>query len=47
MHDVTIGLACRALTLEKDLLPCLWPAAEYLDDETIGRVRKREPFEIV
>lgn len=46
-HDVTIGLAFRALTLEKDLLPRLWPAVEYLDDETIGRVRKREPFEIV
>ncbi len=43
-HDVTISLVYRALTTERELLPRLLAADEYLDDETratIARERVR------
>ncbi len=43
-HDVTISLAFRATTTERDLLPRLLAAKAYLDDETIEMVRRREVF---
>jgi MOSC domain-containing protein YiiM len=45
-HGVTVGTMFRALTLERDLLPALLAASDYLDEETIDRARKREPYEI-
>ena len=41
-HGVTIGKTFRALTLERDLLPDLLEASQYLDDETVRRARNRE-----
>lgn len=46
-HDVTVGMAFRALTLERDLLPGLLAASDYLEDEIIQRAVKRQPFSIV
>ena len=43
-HDVTISLAFRATTTERDLLPRLLAAEAYLDDGTIEMVRRREVF---
>jgi len=43
-HDVTIGLLFRATTTERDLLPRLVAARDYLDAETRGLVDRRETF---
>jgi MOSC domain-containing protein YiiM len=43
-HDVTIGLAFRALTTEPELLPRL-PVADALHSEAKERARQRVPFE--
>jgi MOSC domain-containing protein YiiM len=43
-HDVTIGLVFRATTTERDLLPRLVAARDYLDAETRGLVDRRETF---
>lgn len=44
-HDVTIGLAFRALTSEPELLPDLL-AADELPDEVKDRARRRVSFEL-
>jgi MOSC domain-containing protein YiiM len=44
-HEVTIGLAFRALTTERQLLPRLLDA-EDLPEEARARARKRMPFEL-
>lgn len=46
-HDVTVGMIFRALTLEADLMPRVLAASAYLDEETIQRAKKRQPFSIV
>jgi MOSC domain-containing protein YiiM len=43
-HDVTIGLLFRATTTQRDLLPRLLAARDYLDAETRGLVERRETF---
>lgn len=45
-HDVTVGIVFRALTLERELLPGLLAASDYLDDELVERAKKGRPFEI-
>ena len=40
-HDVTIHKTFRAFTLEPDLLPELWPAADALAAEDLAKVRRR------
>lgn len=45
-HDVTVGMTFRALTLERDLLPRLLAASEYLEEEIIQRAVKRQPFSL-
>lgn len=41
-HDVTIGLVFRATTTQRELLPRLLEAREYLDAETVELVERRE-----
>jgi MOSC domain-containing protein YiiM len=43
-HDVSIGLVFRATTTERDLLPRLLAAEDYLDPSTIEMIRRREVF---
>jgi MOSC domain-containing protein YiiM len=43
-HDVTIGLLFRATTTERDLLPRLRAARDYLDPETVALVESRTTF---
>lgn len=43
-HDVTIGLLFRATTTERELLPQLLGARDYLDAETISLVERHETF---
>ena len=43
-HDVTIGLLFRATTTQRELLPRLLEAREYLDAETIGLAERSETF---
>ncbi len=45
-HDVSIGIAFRALTREPELLPGLLGARDYLDDEIIDRAERRRPFPV-
>ncbi|XVV01587.1 MOSC domain-containing protein [Actinosynnema sp. CA-248983] len=40
-HDVTIGLAFRAVTLEPDLLPRLLDAGEHFPENLRGKVERR------
>ncbi|WP_433798559.1 MOSC domain-containing protein [Actinomycetospora sp. CA-084318] len=42
-HDVTIGLAFRAVMTEPDLLPELLPALDVLPDDVRARVLRRLP----
>lgn len=44
-HDVTIGLAFRALTLEPELLPYLLEA-DALPEEAKERARRRLPVDL-
>lgn len=41
-HDVTIGLLFRATTTQRELLPRLLEAREYLDAETVDLVERLE-----
>jgi MOSC domain-containing protein YiiM len=43
-HDVTTGLLFRATTTERELLPRLLEARDYLDAETVALVERRETF---
>ncbi|GAA3575919.1 MOSC domain-containing protein [Microlunatus spumicola] len=43
-HDVTIGLLFRATTTQRELLPRLLVARDYLDAETRSLVERRETF---
>jgi MOSC domain-containing protein YiiM len=43
-HDVSVGMAFRALTLEPKLLPGLLAAADYLEEEIVERAETRQPF---
>ena len=43
-HQVSIGLAFRATTIERNLLPQLLAAESYLDRGTLEMVRRREVF---
>ena len=43
-HDVTIGLLFRATTTQRELLPRLLAARDYLDAETVSLVERRETF---
>lgn len=45
-HDVTVGMSFRALTLDRDLLPDLLRASDYLEDELIQRAVTRRPYSI-
>ena len=45
-HNVTIGMAFRALTLEPELLEGLLEASEYLEEETVERACQRRPFNL-
>lgn len=41
-HEVTVALHFRAITAERDLLPALLPARDYLRSETLELIRRRE-----
>jgi MOSC domain-containing protein YiiM len=41
-HDVTVSMVFLATTVDRDLLPSLLAAEEYLDLETIALVHRRE-----
>jgi MOSC domain-containing protein YiiM len=41
-HDVSVSLVFRATTLDRDLLPRLLAAEDYLDPETVALVHRRE-----
>ena len=43
-HDVTVGLLFRATTTQRELLPRLLAAREYLDRETISLAERNETF---
>ena len=43
-HDVTIGLVFRATTTQRELLPLLLEAGEYLDEETATLVARHQTF---
>ncbi|MFP5283398.1 MAG: MOSC domain-containing protein [Actinomycetes bacterium] len=43
-HEVTVSLVFRAATRERDLLPSLLAAEEYLEPEMAAMARKRETF---
>jgi MOSC domain-containing protein YiiM len=43
-HDVTIGLLFRATTSHRELLPRLLEARDYLDEQTLALVERRETF---
>lgn len=43
-HEVTVGITFRALTLERDLLPELLAASDYLEEEIVQRAVRRQPF---
>lgn len=46
VHNVSIATTFRAVTLEPELLGSLLEAAEYLDEEMLQRIARREPFEL-
>jgi MOSC domain-containing protein YiiM len=41
-HDVTVSMVFLAITIDRDLMPRLLAAQEYLDPETVALVRRRE-----
>jgi MOSC domain-containing protein YiiM len=43
-HDVTIGLLFRATTTQRELLPRLLEARDYLDAETVALVERNATF---
>ncbi len=43
-HDVTIGLLFRATTTQRELLPRLLAARDYLDAQTVALVERQETF---
>lgn len=45
-HEVTVSLVFRATTTERELLPRLLAAEDYLDDELRTMVRQRETFRL-
>jgi MOSC domain-containing protein YiiM len=45
-HDVTIALVYRAMTTERDLLPQLLEARDYLDQETLDLIAKGETLHL-
>jgi len=45
-HSVSVGLTFRALTLEPQLLGTLLGASDYLVQDVVQRVRRRQPFDL-
>jgi MOSC domain-containing protein YiiM len=43
-HDVSVSQVFRAVTFEPDLLKTLLPAVDYLADDVLERIRRREVF---